>query len=585
VISCSLIGVRTTPAFSRRETTPADLNETWCLPGPHNHQPRSGGGPPRQSRRPSPGRASPRGGRKGGVWEGGVREGGALIEFRLLGQFEVRRDGEPVELGGRKQRALLIALLVRGGQVVSLDQLIDDLWPGAPPARAAATVQVFVSNLRRALEPDRPRGAAATLLVTSAPGYALHAEPGAIDAHEFTRLAEQGRLALDDDPELAADLLARADALWRGAALADVVDEPFARDEAARLEELRRGCAEDRVDADLALGRHTAVVAELDQRVSAHPLRERSRAQLMLALYRSGRQADALGVYRAGRQVLREELGLEPGAQLRALHQAVLRQDPDLAWEPPEPVIRAVAATETGTTSAGAYPADPGEEPGRVLVVDDSGINRRLLVTALTELGHEVHAAEHGRRALELLRGEEGGHGSRFDVVLLDLLMPVMDGYATLAAIKADPRLNHLPVIMVSAVHELESMVRCIDLGATDYLPKPFSAAVLRARLRSSLAAKRLRDVERDYLRRVDEVVAGEPGGLGEETARDDVVGRLARRLEQMTQDVTAREAALRDEIAALRAEIDRAHSVPAPREASCPGGGPPGTRSTGTDS
>ena len=489
-----------------------------------------------------------------------------------------------MEPGGRKQRALLIALLVRAGRVVSLDQLIDDLWPGDPPARAAATVQVFVSNLRRALEPDRPRGTAATLLVTSAPGYALHAEPGAIDAHEFTRLAGLGRLALDDDPERAAELLARADGLWRGVALADVVDEPFARDEAARLEELRRGCAEDRVDADLALGRHTSVVAELEQRVSAHPLRERPRAQLMLALYRSGRQADALGVYRAGRQLLREELGLEPGAQLRTLQQAVLRQDPDLAWEPPEPVIleAGTGPTSVGPTSVGPGPADPGEEPGRVLVVDDSGINRRLLVTALTELGHEVRAAEHGRRALELLRGGEGGYGSGFDVVLLDLLMPVMDGYATLAAIKADPRLNHLPVIMVSAVHELESVVRCIDLGATDYLPKPFSAAVLRARLRSSLAAKRLRDVEQDYLRRVDEVVAGGPSGLGEETARDDVVGRLARRLEQMTQDVTAREAALRDEISALRAEIDRARSVPAHREAACPGGGPPGARSAG---
>ena len=114
---------------------------------------------------------------------------------------------------------------------------------------------------------------------------------------------------------------------------------------------------------------------------------------------------------------------------------------------------------------------------------------------------------------------------------------------------------------MVSAVHELESVVRCIDLGATDYLPKPFSAAVLRARLRSSLAAKRLRDVERDYLRRVDEVVAGEPAGLDGETARDDVVGRLARRLQQMTDDVTARENALREEIAALRAEIARARA------------------------
>jgi CheY-like chemotaxis protein len=171
----------------------------------------------------------------------------------------------------------------------------------------------------------------------------------------------------------------------------------------------------------------------------------------------------------------------------------------------------------------------PADEPGRVLVVDDSGVNRRLLVAALTELGHEVHAAENGRRALELLR-DAGG----YDVVLLDLLMPVMDGYTTLARIKADPALEHLPVIMVSAVPELENVVRCIELGAVDYLPKPFSAAVLRARLRSSLAAKRMRDVERDQLRHLETLV-------------------------------TEREAALGAEIAALRAEVDRARSAERP--------------------
>jgi DNA-binding SARP family transcriptional activator/CheY-like chemotaxis protein len=492
------------------------------------------------------------------------------IEFRLLGQVQAWHDGRRLELGGRKQRAVLAALLVRAGRVVSLDQLIDDLWPQNPPARAAATVQVFVSNLRRALEPERPRGAPASVLVTSSPGYVLRTGPGAIDAHEFIRLAEDGRRALeDDDGELAAELLSRAGALWRGPALADVLDAPFAQAESARLEEMRLSCAEDRIDAELSLGHHITVVPELEQRVSRYPMRERPRAQLMLALYRSGHQADALDAYRTGRQVLRDELGLEPGASLRALEQAVLRQDPDLAWEPPERVIRDGPGIADGP-GGGTNPAGD-DEPGRVLVVDDSGVNRRLLVRALTELGHEVRAAEHGRRALEILRegpdhDADPGFDPGFDVVLLDLLMPVLDGYSTLAEIKADERLAHLPVIMVSAVHELESVVRCIDLGATDYLPKPFSAAVLRARLRSSLAAKRLRDVERAYLRRVDEVVSSEPAGLArevaQETARDDVVGRLARRLLQMTRDVTAREAELREEIAALRTEIDRVHAL-----------------------
>jgi CheY-like chemotaxis protein len=200
------------------------------------------------------------------------------------------------------------------------------------------------------------------------------------------------------------------------------------------------------------------------------------------------------------------------------------------------------------------------DETGHMLVVDDSSINRRLLVGALQKLGHEVSTAENGLRALELLRSD------RFDVVLLDLLMPVMDGFTTLQTIKEDKTLRHLPVIMISAVHELESLVRCIELGAADYLPKPFSAAVLRARLRASLAAKRLRDLELDYLHRVDEVVdtaaATDPGPdettrLDREAGRDDVVGKLARRLQRLTRDVQAREMSLRREIAQLRAEID----------------------------
>jgi CheY-like chemotaxis protein len=410
-------------------------------------------------------------------------------------------------------------------------------------------VQVFVSNLRRALEPTRPKGDPARLLVTEANGYLLRADPGAIDAHRFAELLDQGRRALrEDSAEQAAELLARADGLWRGAALADLLDTPFAKVEAVRLTELRLSGTEDRIEAELAMGRHATLIAELEQRVGAHPMRERPRAQLMLALYRSGRQAEALEVYRSGRRVVREDLGLEPGARLRELQTAMLRQDPELDWEPPRPWSRSALPASPPAALPG-----PTDEPGRVLVVDDSGINRRLLLGALTELGHEVHAAENGRRALEMLRAD--GH---FDIVLLDLLMPVMDGYTTLAEIKSDPALDHLPVIMVSAVHELESVVRCIDLGATDYLPKPFSAAVLRARLRASLAAKRLRDVERDRLRRVEQVVAAGPAGLDHETGRDDVVGRLARRVRQMAQDVADRESALRAEIAALRAQLDQ---------------------------
>ena len=191
----------------------------------------------------------------------------------------------------------------------------------------------------------------------------------------------------------------------------------------------------------------------------------------------------------------------------------------------------------------------------RVLIADDHKVVRQGLRFLLSsEPGIEVAGeAADGRAALDAIRATGP------DVVLLDLLMPVLDGYATLAEIKADPALDHVPVIMVSAVPELESVIRCIELGATDYLPKPFSAAVLRARLSSSLAAKRLRDVERDHLRRMAAVVDGE--GLADESLRDDVVGRMARRLRRMTSDVADREAALRAEIAALRAEVERART------------------------
>jgi len=428
------------------------------------------------------------------------------LEFRLLGRVEVRRDAQPVDVGGPKQRAVLASLLLRARRVVSVDQLIDDLWPEQPPARAAATVQVFVSQLRRALEPERARGQAATILVTASPGYLLDIEPNAVDAHAFAGLVVRGRQALHaGDPELAAQVLLCAEDMVRGPALADVPVTPFVRSAAARLTELHLGAAEDRIDAELTLGRHTALVAELEQWVSRHPLRERLRAQLMLGLYRCGRQVEALATYRETRRVLHDELGLEPGSRLRELEQAVLRQDPALAWPPPAPPPTSLAVpptvpaatTEVATTQ---HEPPPASRPGRVLVVDDNAINRRLLAAAVAELGHDVETAENGHRALEMLRAAHEGP-CRFDIVLLDLLMPVLDGYGTLAELKADPALAAVPVIMVSAVPELESVVRCIELGAIDYLPKPYSSTMLRARLRASLQARRSASERENALR------------------------------------------------------------------------------------
>jgi predicted ATPase/DNA-binding SARP family transcriptional activator len=251
-----------------------------------------------------------------------------LIEFGILGPLEVRRDGAPVAVGAAKQRALLAILLLRPNEVVSRDRLIDELWGEHPPGTAAHALEVYVSNLRRALGRD--------VVATRAGGYALAVEPEAVDAVRFEVLLRRGRAELARDAGSAAETLRTALALWRGPALADVTYEAFAQSEVARLEELRVVAIEERVEADLRLGNHAHVIPELEAAVRAHPLRERLRGQLMLALYRSGRQADALASYLQGRETLLDELGLEPSVELRELQAAILRQDPALDVEPAE---------------------------------------------------------------------------------------------------------------------------------------------------------------------------------------------------------------------------------------------------------
>ena len=252
------------------------------------------------------------------------------MQFQILGPLEVRRQGRQVALGAAKQRALLAILLVHANELVSTDRLIDELWP-QPPETAANTLQVYVGKLRKALEPGRARGAPAEVLITRAPGYMLRVEAGQLDAERFESLLADGSRAREaGESPAAAELLRDALALWRGDALAEFTYEPFAQDEIARLEELRTIALEERLEADLALGRHTAVLGELEALVREHPLRERLRGQLMLALYRCGRQADALEVYRQTRETLDEELGLSPGPALERLQTAILRQEPAL---------------------------------------------------------------------------------------------------------------------------------------------------------------------------------------------------------------------------------------------------------------
>ena len=264
---------------------------------------------------------------------------GVRLVFGVLGPLEVRLDGAAVRVGGPRQRALLGLLLCHANRVVSRDQLIEELLGDQPAATADRMLRVQVSRLRKALGDGNGNGNGQPRLLVRPPGYLLRVEDGELDLQAFEQQVAAGRQALaDGDPAQAAALLREAESLWRGRPLADLEFESFARLEVRRLETLRLQVIEDRIDAELAHGRHAVVCPELEQLVAEHPLRERLRGQLMVALYRCGRQADALETYRAGRSLLVKELAVEPGPQLRKLQLAVLEQDS--ALDLPSPAAR-----------------------------------------------------------------------------------------------------------------------------------------------------------------------------------------------------------------------------------------------------
>jgi len=263
------------------------------------------------------------------------------MEFRILGPIEVVEDGERLPLGGAKQRALLALLVLNADRVVASDRLIDALWGEAAPDGATHTLQVYVSQLRKALRMPAST-ASGDVLVTEGRGYVLHTRE--VDLYRFEETVESGRRALaDGSPDEAARLLRQALDLWRGPTLADLALEHFAQPEIARIEERRLLATEDRIDADLALGRHAELVGELRGLTSEQPLRERLWGQLILALYRSGRQAEALQAYQEARRMLADELGIDPSQDLRRLEGAILRQDPELDLPRPESVPAEVA--------------------------------------------------------------------------------------------------------------------------------------------------------------------------------------------------------------------------------------------------
>jgi DNA-binding SARP family transcriptional activator len=238
------------------------------------------------------------------------------LHIRLLGAFEVSRSGEPVDLAGQKQRAVLAILALNAGRVVSIDSFVDRLWGEHPPKTAVTSLQNFISQLRKVL--------GTTAVVTKPPGYLLAVAPSQVDSHEFERLIREARSL---EAGSAASKLEEAFALWRGPPLADFTFEPFAEGEIARLEELRLTALEDRVQTDLDSGKSGELVPELETLVHENPLRERPRGHLMLALYRSGRQAEALQVYQDTRRILVDELGIEPTRALQELHASILRQE------------------------------------------------------------------------------------------------------------------------------------------------------------------------------------------------------------------------------------------------------------------
>jgi DNA-binding SARP family transcriptional activator/DNA-binding CsgD family transcriptional regulator len=285
--------------------------------------------------------------------------GDSRLHFAVLGAFGVKRDGQEVDLGPRLQRTLLAILVVEAGHVVPVDRLLDLLWRDEPPAAAIASVQAYVSQLRRVLEPSRAPRAPARVLVTQDPGYVLRVADSQVDAFRFQALARQ---AHDDlaagQPVAAATRLEDAFALWQGDPLAEFAGESWAMPAVARLSEAHDLAAEDRIDAWLALGRHAEAAAELEAMVGARPLRERRWGQLIVATYRCGRQADGLRAYQRCRAVLAEELGLEPGPELRRLEAAVLAQDPSLDWQPDPAAVTAPAPlVPAGAGPVGAQPA------------------------------------------------------------------------------------------------------------------------------------------------------------------------------------------------------------------------------------
>ncbi|MGW4468929.1 BTAD domain-containing putative transcriptional regulator [Nonomuraea sp. NPDC004354] len=457
-----------------------------------------------------------------------------MVTFSALGPFRVLLDGLPLDLGGQRQMAVLARLLVARGRAVPVTTLIDELWPGRPPTQALSTVQGYVSRLRRALEPNRAPRSEAEVLVTAPPGYALRATVEQVDCWHFERLAR-----VEGPAPVVWTAMEEALGLWRGPALAEFAELAWAATEGARLEELRLVALERRADAGLRLGHAASLVPDLEAHAGACPLREEAWRLLATALYRSGRQGDALATLRRARAIWRDELGLDPSAVLQRLEADMLAQSPhleaDLAPPPasfpalhhvpghtpshapghvspapgvpgPSPAVPGTLPGSPGAAHGGAGPApaaghsgdlagqahlDGGAGPAkelRVVVADDQALVRTgLRVVIDTEPGLELAGeAADGEQAIAVVEA------TRPDLVLLDIQMPRLDGLTAARRILADP--NPPKVIMMTTFGTDENLYAALRAGVSGFVLKTSAPEQLVAAMRAAAAGDALID-------------------------------------------------------------------------------------------
>ncbi|MBG0816215.1 BTAD domain-containing putative transcriptional regulator [Planomonospora sp. ID82291] len=495
-----------------------------------------------------------------------------MLTFRALGPFQARHGDVVLDLGGQRQMAVLARLLVAGGRAVPVSVLIDELWPGEPPAQALSTIQGYVSRLRRALEPDRAPREEAEVLVSAPPGYALRAAPGQVDSWRF-----ESAVKLDGDPAAVWARTEEALALWRGPALAEFSDLPWAVTEAGRLEELRLTAVERRADAGLTLGHSAALVADLEAHVSAHPLREEAWRLLALALYRGGRQGDALGALRRARTVLRDELGLDLGATLQRLESDMLAQAPHL--DPPAPrAVRTAAPQALPETAAPGRGEAPGQEASggtepetlRVVVADDQALVRTGLRVVLdSEPGFVLAGeAENGEQAIALVRE------ARPDLVLMDIQMPRLDGLTAARRILADE--DPPKVIMMTTFGTDDNLYSALRAGVSGFVLKTSAPEQLITAMRAAQAGDALIDpavttrLIAAFAGRSDPAAPAALAGLGD--AELDLMKLIARGLtnRQIAATLSVPEPSVAESVGRLLAHLglfDRAQLVVAAYE------------------